>query len=112
MNPHLEHLRKPIRPERTRNIPKNFSWIDRDILHRGFLAKFNQEEINLYFFLTLAAGPEGTSFWSYHRIAKLLKLTEDQVLVALRGLVQKDLVDFRHPTFQVLSLPGRNDGRP
>ena len=29
----------------------------------------------------------------------------DEFLAALRGLIEKDLVDFEYPTYQVLSLP-------
>ena len=41
-------------------------------------------------FLVLVAGPEGTSFWGYRRIAKLLKLSEHEVLEATSGLLGKD----------------------
>jgi hypothetical protein len=88
-----------------RRIPPGFSWIDREILHRGILAQLSQEEILLYFFLVLVAGPEGTSFWSYQRMGKYLKLTADEVCAAARCLIQRDLVAFEYPTFQVLSLP-------
>ena len=108
----FQALRKPLRPERIRTIPRSFSWIDRGILHRGILAKLSHEETLLYFFLVLVAGPEGTSFWSHGHIAKLLKLTEDQVIDALRELLAKDLVAFRYPTYQVLSLPEAQHGRP
>jgi hypothetical protein len=101
----VEHLRKPIRPERVRSIPQSFSWIDREILHQGFLKRLSQGEILLYFFLALVAGPEGTSFWSYRSITKLLALTEGELLEAIRGLCRADLVAFNSPTFQVLSLP-------
>ena len=103
----LDELRRPLRPERVRTIPKSFSWIDRELLHRGILERLSQEEILLYFFLVLVAGPNGTSFWSYRKIAKLLRLSEYEFSDALRGLVQKDLVAFHYPTFQVLSLPER-----
>jgi Helix-turn-helix domain len=103
-----DRRRNPPRPERLRTIPGQFSWIDRDLLHAGWLAALSQEELLLYFFLTLVAGPEGTSFWSHGTIAKLLKLSVDEVLAALRGLIQVDLVAFSHPTFQVLSLPERS----
>jgi len=97
--------RHVICPERVRRIPESFSWIDREILHQGHLERLTQDEILLYFFLTLVAGPEGTSFWGYRRIAKLLKLSEDQVLRATAGLLKKDLIDFLFPTYQVLSIP-------
>jgi hypothetical protein len=108
--------RKPIRPERVRTVPRSFSWIDRDLLHQRLIQKLTQEEILLYFFLVLVAGPEGTSFWSYRRIAKILKLSEYELCAALRGLIAKDLVAFHYPTFQVLSLPPAEkksaEGRP
>jgi len=97
--------RAVIRQDRVRKIPQSFSWIDRDILHRGYLEKLSRDEIIVYFFLVLVAGPEGTSFWSYRRISKLLKLSEHEVISATAGLVRKDLVDFLFPTYQVLSLP-------
>ena len=97
--------RAVIRRDRVRKIPQSFSWIDRDILHRGYLEKLSREEIIVYFFLVLVAGPEGTSFWSYRRIAKLLKLSEHEVISATAGLIRKDLIEFLFPTYQVLSLP-------
>lgn len=109
---YTQTLREPIRPERIRKIPRSFSWIDRDILHRGILAKLSPEEALLYFFLALVAGPEGTSFWGYRRIGKLLKLDQEEVLRAVRGLIGADLVAFRYPTFQVLSLPESVHDRP
>lgn len=105
---HNEAYRVPVRPDRLRTIPGSFSWVDREILHRGILKRLGREEILLYFFLVLVAGPDGTSFWGYRRIAALLKLQENDVIEALRGLLEKDLVAFRHPTFQVLSLPERD----
>ena len=101
----MTHPREVLRPDRIRTIPESFSWIDRELLHGGFLKDLKQEEILLYFFLTLTSGPEGTSFWSYRSISKLLKLTEEDVLRATSGLVKKGLIAFRFPTFQVLSLP-------
>ncbi len=94
----------PMRPDRVRTIPGQFSWIDRALLHRQLLDELSLEEIALYFFLVLVSGPEGTSFWSHTRIAERLKLSVDELLAALRGLIEKGLVDFEYPTYQVLSL--------
>ncbi len=59
----------------------------------------------LYFFLALVGGPEGTSYWRYDRIAKMLLLSEDEILTAIRGLIKKDLIAYQFPRFQVLSMP-------
>lgn len=106
----MQELKEPIIPTRVRRIPRSFSWIDRDLLHHGHLAAMGADEILLYFFLVLVAGPEGTSFWSYPRIAKLLHISVDAVLEALRGLIRKNLVAFQYPRFQVLSLPKTQEG--
>ena len=58
----MPHPREVIRPDRVRVIPQSFSFIDRELLHGGFLKDLKKEEILLYFFLALASGPEGTSF--------------------------------------------------
>ena len=111
----MPHPREIIRPDRVRSIPESFSWIDRQLLHGGYLQKLTTEEIALYFFLVLVSGPEGTSFWSYLSIAPLLKLPVDDLVHATAGLVKKGLLAFRYPTFQVLSLPpadGKKSGRP
>ena len=105
----MKPSRDPIRPDRVRSIPQSFSWIDREILHRQILHRLAHEELILYFFLVLVSGPEGTSFWSYKSIAGILRLTVDEVIEATRGLIKGDLVAFRFPIFQVLSLPQRED---
>ena len=101
----MKDPRKPPRPDRVRRIPESFSWIDREILHRRLLERLSHEELVLYFFLVLVAGPEGTSFWSYRRIGDILKLSVEEIIDATGGLSRKDLIAFRFPTFQVLSLP-------
>ena len=101
----MPHPREVIRADRVRTIPDSFSWIDRQVLHGGFLAALTTEEIALYFFLVLVSGPEGTSYWGFKAISRLLKLPEDDLVHATAGLAKKGLVAFRFPTFQVLSLP-------
>jgi hypothetical protein len=111
----MPHPRDVIRADRVRTIPESFSWIDRQLLHGGFLAALTTEEIALYFFLVLVSGPEGTSYWGYQAISRLLKLPEDDLVHATAGLVKKGLVAFRYPTFQVLALPSavaKTGGRP
>ena len=103
--------RAPVTPDRVRKIPRSFSWFDRDLLHHRHLGHLSLEEFALYSFLVLVAGPEGTSFWSPGRIAELLHLEVDEVIVAVRGLIRRDLIAFRYPTFQVLSLPARTTER-
>ena len=87
--------------------PDGFSWIDRRLVRDGFLAGLTGPEALLYFFLVAVADQDGLSFYGTRKIAALLKLTEQGVEAARRGLERKDLVVYRAPLCQVLSLPDR-----
>lgn len=97
----------PLNVRRVRQLPKGFSWIDRRFLTDNFLAHLSPEEAGLYFFLVTAADRHGMSFYGTRRICVTLGLTEEAFHQALEGLRQLDLVEYRYPFFQVLSLPER-----
>jgi hypothetical protein len=97
-----------IAPSRRRALPPDgFSWIDRRLVRDGFLAGLTGPEALLYFFLVAVADQDGLSFYGTRKIAALLKLTEQGVEAARRGLERKDLVLYRSPLYQLLSLPDR-----
>jgi hypothetical protein len=95
-----------IASARRRVLPNDgFSWIDRRLVRDGFLAGLTGQEALLYFFLVAVADQDGLSFYGTHKTAALLKLTEQGVEAARRGLERKELVLYRAPLYQVLSLP-------
>jgi hypothetical protein len=95
-----------ISSSRRRTLPEDgFSWIDRRLVRDGFLAGLTGPEALLYFFLVAVADQDGLSFYGTRKTAALLKLTEQGVEVARRGLERKDLIIYRAPLYQVLSLP-------
>jgi len=97
----------PLMLDRVRSIPQSFSWIDRRILTKNFLPYLSGEEIGLYFFLVAASDRYGMSFYGTSKICHALGVTEEQFQQALTGLQEMDLVAYRFPFFQVLSLPDR-----
>jgi len=93
-------------PARRRALPPaGFSWIDRRFVRDGFLASLTSSESLLYFFLVAVADQDGLSFWGDRRIVATLKLSDAVLEQARRGLERKDLVRYRAPLYQVLSLP-------
>lgn len=93
-------------PERVRKIPPSgFSWIDRRFVRDRFITQLREPEVLLYLFLTTVSDAQGLSFWADPTGAKLLQLEERVVVGARDGLVQADLVAYRYPLYQVLSLP-------
>jgi hypothetical protein len=98
--------KRVLRDSRRRKIPSTgFSWIDRRFLRDGFLREVNAQEALLYFFLCAAADKDGLSVWGDRRISMLLKLPETSVDRARMGLIDKDLVLYQAPIWQVLSVP-------
>ena len=97
--------KKLILPDRVRKIPAGFGWTDRRFLHDGHLASLDSPAILLYYFLTTVGDVQGLSFWADPRVSTLLKLPLGQVVGSRDRLVEHDLIAFRHPIYQVLSLP-------
>lgn len=92
-------------PDRVRRPPSSgWSWIDRRFL-RERAPRLTHEAIVLYFFLAAVSDKDGLSFYSDAAIAVRLRITEAAVVAARDELIREDLVAYRAPLVQVLSLP-------
>ena len=92
-------------PDRVRRPPSGgWSWIDRRFL-REHAPRLSHEAILLYFFLAAVSDRDGLSFYSDASIAVRLRLREAAVVRAREELVAADLLAYRAPLAQVLSLP-------
>lgn len=98
--------KNPIDPQRVRRVPEEgFSWIDRRFVREGFLEELPRETILLYFFLVAVSDAKGLSFYADSTISRLLKLDAEELSQARARLSDADLALYRHPLYQVLSLP-------
>jgi hypothetical protein len=92
-------------PGRVRRPPTDgWSWIDRRFV-RDFAPRLSREAIALYFFLAAVADKDGLSFYHDATVAGRLRISEDAVVCARDELIREDLVAYRTPLSQVLSLP-------
>jgi len=92
-------------PDRVRRPPKDgWSWIDRRFL-REHAPRLSHEAIVLYFFLAAVSDKDGLSFYGDATIAVRLRMSETVVVRAREELLASDLVAYRAPLAQVLSLP-------
>jgi len=92
-------------PDRVRRPPHSgWSWIDRRFL-RERAPRLTHEAILLYFFLAAVSDKDGLSFYSDASIAVRLRMTEAAVVAARGELVREDLMAYRAPLAQVLSVP-------
>ena len=92
-------LKKPLPllvPQRVRNIPRSFAWIDHRLRSEGFLPRLLPEDLGLYLFLVLAADQRGLSCWRLDRIEKALSNFDCHALAEARSrLVELDLIAYR-----------------
>jgi hypothetical protein len=90
--------------DRVRRPPaEGWSWIDRRFL-RDHASRLSHGAILLYFFLAAVSDKHGLSFYQDATIAVRLRMDEQAVVRAREELVSEDLVAYRAPLTQVLSL--------
>jgi hypothetical protein len=76
-----------LEPERLRKIPPQFSWIDQRLVREHHIERLSHAAAALYLFLVTMAA--------------------DHLAKAREELVRADLIAYRNPLYQVLSLDGR-----
>lgn len=92
-------------PERLRRVPPaGWSWIDRRFVHDHADA-LEREAILLYFFLVAVADKHGLSYYSDSSVGARLRLEAGSISRARDQLLERGLVAYDRPLYQVLSLP-------
>jgi hypothetical protein len=94
-----------LRPQRLRHIPPSFSWVDHRLVRHEYLARAGHAAWTLYLFLVTVADAQGLSFYSDAAIGRRLTLDQVSLSAARAQLIQADLIAYRKPLYQVLSLP-------
>jgi hypothetical protein len=97
--------KKILRPERLRQVPAQFSWIDQRLVRENFLRHGEPAAWALYLVLVVVADAQGLSYYSDATLSRLLKLDPLQLAQARQQLVSADLLAYHKPLYQVLALP-------
>ena len=97
--------KKILRPERLRQVPAQFSWIDQRLVRENFLRHGEPAAWALYLVLVTVADAQGLSYYSEGTLSRLLKLDPVQLAQARQQLVSADLLAYQKPLYQVLALP-------
>lgn len=97
--------KKILRPERLREVPTQFSWIDQRLVRENFLRHGEPAAWALYLVLVIVADAQGLSYYSDASLSRLLKLDPLVLAQARQQLVRADLLAYHKPLYQVLALP-------
>jgi hypothetical protein len=101
-----------LRPQRLRQIPAGFGWVDHRLVRDGYLAQADGRAWALYLFLVTVADAQGLSYYSDNAISRRLGMDPVELSAARQQLVQADLVAYQKPLYQVLSLPEPESSGP
>lgn len=100
-------VKRVLRDERVRQVPKGFSWVDHRLVREGYVRDCDAESLALYLFLVSVSDADGVSYYSDKSISRLIHITEDHLRRARETLQSADLVAYDAPLYQVLSIPER-----
>jgi hypothetical protein len=97
--------KRVLRPERLRQVPAQFSWIDQRLVRENFLRQAPPTAWALYLVLVTVADAQGLSYYSDASLSRLLQLEPLQLAQARQQLIAGDLLAYQKPLYQVLALP-------
>jgi hypothetical protein len=97
--------KKILRPDRLRQVPAQFSWIDQRLVRENFLRHADPAAWALYLVLVTVADAQGLSYYSDATLSRLLKMDPLLLAQARQQLVAADLMAYQKPLAQVLALP-------
>ena len=94
----------PLRPDRLRQIPAGFNWIDHRLVRQNYLERCDCIDLALYLFLVTVSDVQGLSYYSDQAICRRLRIEPAALAAARVHLQHADLIAYQKPLYQVLSL--------
>ena len=102
----MKTIKQVLRPERLRQVPEQFSWVDQALVQQHFIDRCEARSAALYLFLVTVSDAQGLSYYGAATLARRLHLSDEQFAAARQQLIELDLIAYRSPLYQVLALPG------
>ena len=102
----MKAIKQLLRPERLRQVPEQFSWVDQALVQQHFIDRCEARSAALYLFLVTVSDAQGLSYYGAATLARRLRLSDEQFAAACQQLIDLDLIAYRSPLYQVLALPG------
>ncbi len=91
-------------PERERRVPRQFSWIDQQLVSQRYLQRCSVGAWGLYLFLVAAGDLRGLSYYSDASVCGLLSVCQGELEQLRAELCKAGMIAYSKPLYQVLSL--------
>ena len=105
-------IKRVLCPERLRQVPPQFSWIDHRLVRDRHIVGRSAEALALYLFLVTVADGQGLSYYSDATIGKLLPLDGPALARTRQELIRARLIAYEIPLYQVLALDKSGSAGP
>jgi hypothetical protein len=102
----VKAIKQLLRPERLRQVPQQFSWVDQALVQQHFIDRCQVRSAALYLFLITVSDAQGLSYYGAATLARRLHLSDEDLDSARQQLIELELIAYRAPLYQVLALPG------
>ncbi len=93
-----------VRPERQRQVPPHFSWIDHRLIRHHYLRACDPPAWALYLVMVTVADAQGLSYYSDASLCRMLRFAPEQLVMAREQLLTADVLAYDKPLYQVLAL--------
>lgn len=97
-------IKRLLRPQRLRRIPRQFSWIDQRLVREHYIERCDHDALALYLLLVTVADAQGLSYYSDRTVCRLLSMTASGLERARAALGGLGLIAYQAPLYQVLAL--------
>ncbi len=97
-------IKRVICPERLRQIPAHFSWVDHRLVRERYIDRCDACAAALYLFLVTVADAQGLSYYADATLARHLSMAPARLEMARRDLIRVGLIAWQRPLYQVLAL--------
>ena len=97
-------IKQRLRPERLRQIPEQFSWVDHALVQRHLIDRCDARAAALYLFLLTVAEAQGLSYYGNASLMQRLHLSTEELGSARQQLIGLELIAYQAPLCQVLAI--------
>ena len=97
-------IKRVLCPERIRQIPAQFSWVDHRLVRDRHIERCDPPAAALYLFLVTVADGEGLSYYSDAALVRSLSMSVARLGQARDDLLRSGLIAYQRPLYQVLAL--------
>jgi hypothetical protein len=102
----VKTVKRLLRPQRLRQVPEHFSWIDHALVQRHLIDRCDARAAALYLFLVTVADAQGLSYYGSATLMQRLHLSPEELSAARQQLIELELIAYEAPLYQVLAIPG------